>query len=539
LLISAVLSFSASATAVAATARGHASITFDAARGHHVESGIAKVIALGSTAPDFFEFSNPAAHAQTLDPAVGVNNHLSIDHAQYKDYQRTWFEMSENWHDHYLSAAVDAMNAGHREQAAFLLGYAMHNTEDFATHRGLPNLVHAEADKIFVNGLNPYPPANGLAKGVSPDVDPTRLQSASKLANDDLVEFRLKIGEENWKLFNGEEIKGPGLSATIPEPLTRFGDLGSWDPHSGVIPRASNSVADKTSTDQAIVSAKAAAETAFVSGLVAPSGDENISLLKTAIEAALGGRAQAPDEKLEESVRNKTENFAAWCDREDEMLKILQGAGRPDDTRYPPLQRVDNTEFYLSILDFLFKEPRRYEALSGDEQKMLGETWRDLVEERLADRQKRIDDWRKGMADATKVTLQMLREKKAKYDAALRNIELIKASIRQQDRAAKSQISQIAEIDKTGPPTEDLVAEEEESERNLNALAEMPNLIMMALAPPAGSGGGGTYYYRPSASGSNDVNTDSDGGNIQFNSSTYEDAQSQMQQTGTIHFDSR
>lgn len=207
-------------------ANGHGKITWEVARstgfGFDLPPDVAKVMALGSIAPDFFEFTNPAAHSQTADPALTAEGGLAITALGYRAQQRESYAQARQWHDFYFDAAVAAMMAGQRERAAFLLGYALHNREDFATHRGVNNLLHA--------GLK--------ADGKDPDQDPVRLAKARSLASIDIDRFKHAIGPDAWSLFTGNAVRRPGaVGSEVPEPLTRLApSLATWDPTSGTMP---------------------------------------------------------------------------------------------------------------------------------------------------------------------------------------------------------------------------------------------------------------------------------------------------------------
>jgi len=202
--------------------RGHGVLTYDAATERvGVNRDIARVMALGSIAPDYFEFDNPAAHAQTRDPDIDASGKPILDSQRYDESQRESFRASRTWREHYFNAAVQAGKAGHRERAALLLGYALHNVEDYGTHRGMPNALHAGLDNA----------------GHSPDRDEARLASSKILGSIYVERFRDEIGADNWKLFNGEAVRRPGQAyATVPEPLTAVTGLSGWDPRSGFIP---------------------------------------------------------------------------------------------------------------------------------------------------------------------------------------------------------------------------------------------------------------------------------------------------------------
>ena len=154
-----VLGSGSTARAAEQDATGHPPIMIEMATASDfgVPLDVAKLMALGTSAPDFFEFTlkgryNLSAHAQTN--AFDDKGQLRIappkDDADLQRFYKDWvdlqkksYENSERWHQFYFDAAVQAMFDGDRDRAAFLLGYAMHNPQDYATHRGIPNELHA------------------------------------------------------------------------------------------------------------------------------------------------------------------------------------------------------------------------------------------------------------------------------------------------------------------------------------------------------------------------------------------------------------
>ncbi len=203
--------------------RGHGVLTFDAATERlGVDRELARVMALGSIAPDYFEFDNPAAHAQTQDLRIDSSGKPILDPQRYGELQQESFRKSRIWREHYFDAAVLAAKSGHRERAALLLGYSLHNVQDYGTHRGMPNVLHAGLDSV----------------GHSPDRDESRLATSKVLASIYMERFRNEIGADNWRLFNGEAVRRPGqIFAEVPAPLTSIAPgLGDWNPRAESIP---------------------------------------------------------------------------------------------------------------------------------------------------------------------------------------------------------------------------------------------------------------------------------------------------------------
>ncbi len=218
-LMISLMVYSAEVSAAKWDKNGHPKITYEVAVaggfGFTLPTDIAKVMALGSVAPDYFDFENPPAHSQTPDPPVEIGPKV------YEDLQRKAYRAAAKWRRFYFDAAVTALQKGRREQAAFLLGYALHNAEDFATHGGVSNIVHA----------------GRAAEGKDPDKDIKRLAKARSLAGIEIERFRRAVGEVSWAQFKGKSVRKPGSRDTIPpEPLSTFGDdLKDWDPRAGAL----------------------------------------------------------------------------------------------------------------------------------------------------------------------------------------------------------------------------------------------------------------------------------------------------------------
>lgn len=329
---------------------GHPEITFDVARGvsFQLPADVSRVMALGSIAPDYFEFTNPAAHAQSQNPVVareGQPRLLSKEGC--RTLRRVAFKESEQWHDHYLYAALAEMKSGHRERAAFLLGYAMHNSADFATHLLMSNLEHATLDDA----------------GKSPDSSPTRLAKAHQLVRRDLEYFRYFVGEDDWRLFRGEVVRRPGsVAGTVPEPLTLIAPgLEKWDPRIGDIP---------------------------------PPPGQRVGL-PDAVRRALLAFAHRPDVKgrRPQEWLAKVLNFVeGMYPRQQSMAILLKHSLRqfaPPSTPQPTAMDIGELERYLlSVVEFVDTLPRTYETLSTADKQVLHEVaqeqiWRVLLAEQL------------------------------------------------------------------------------------------------------------------------------------------------------------
>ena len=191
---------------------GHPRITFHAAIASGIPAPVARVMALASVAPDYFEFDHPEAHAQREDPAWRRQGRMyrMLESTQTcQQRYREANEQSDRWRGFYFQAAVAALQRQDRERAAFLFAYSHHNTQDFATHRLMPNLLHA--------GLR--------AAGHDPDNIPERVEEAERRSKEAIARFRNVIGEPLWLVF------------TSKDALPVWGEaLASWDPTEQPIP---------------------------------------------------------------------------------------------------------------------------------------------------------------------------------------------------------------------------------------------------------------------------------------------------------------
>jgi hypothetical protein len=370
-----------------ANSKGHAEITFDLAESSGLESGIGKVLALGATAPDYFEFGHQQAHSQPANPKIGENHHLVLTRAEYDALLPSQLARSERWHEFYLKASVTAMKQGDRESAAFLLGYAIHNSEDLATHQGLPNFVHAEADRFQLLGrLRDHLLTPSSVEQSGPDENTTRLQNAARLARDDLETFRLRVGPEGWTLFTGVTV-----GSQKPNPIRRFADLKSWDPRSGVIPPSAETESSRKTIKRRV-------------------GETMLAVIM---------KGPQPPDDIKQAITNKAENILTGLGgREDAMLAILQPLSRSIEDPFSPVAQTPG-DIVEGLFDYGWRQPEQYQALSAAEQKMLGETdvWRHLLEEKLKKAKDNVNKADKqvkyihGLIDAVNQNKGMWREK--------------------------------------------------------------------------------------------------------------------------------
>ena len=101
---------------------GHDGIVYETAKALYYSEDAAKVLALGSVAPDWFEFSNDAAHAQTPVPRESRLPGADDEKIAYANW--------DSWVRRYEGMAQEAMKNGATARALFLLGYALHARMD-------------------------------------------------------------------------------------------------------------------------------------------------------------------------------------------------------------------------------------------------------------------------------------------------------------------------------------------------------------------------------------------------------------------------
>lgn len=364
---------------------GHTGTTYDVARQTFgVPADVAKVIALGSMAPDYLDFDTPAAHAQTPNPPI-ERNRVAVTEAVYRKSQENALGESRAWRRKYMNGAVEAMEKGQRERAAFLLGYAMHNSQDFSTHRGLPNIVHAKVDR----------------DAVSPDLNRTRLEGTAVLTEGDLAEFRSRVGPENWRLFLGEPVRREGeRTATVPEPLTTLAPgLADWDPKGNAIPPPPGS---------------------------RPSFRIFHEALRKASES--GDLTQNQQERADEELLPLFQAFFhGMYGRQDQMLSFLEGL-HPGD---PPARSILDLVIYGLWVHYTWNaEANAYDRLGGADQKMLGEVvWLDIIKRDYREMAAKRLTLRKGLAEAISRDIGTYTRMKDEAQADLRWLHIERARI--------------------------------------------------------------------------------------------------------------
>jgi len=327
---------------------GHPHITFQVATDREsLPPDVARVMAFAAGAPDYFEFDNLAAHSQPDNPPLTADGRIAVTPEQWRQAQLQAIARADEWHRFYLDAAVDAMRHGRRERAAVLLGYALHNRQDLATHRGMTNWQHAAWD----------------ANGQSPDLQADRIQVARDFTRRAIEEFRRQIGDDNWRLFRGETLRRSGIGSVIPEPMTRLAPgLAGWNPSTGVFP-----VPDEASAHAVAALFKAANlgqpfYTYDASGRFAPT-----------------------------SAVHAHNAYAGFFLRQDVLVEMLDFPGRPPG--FPPVPEPksfdDLVDYAEDAKAFETDEAEAFRALTPEDPRLLTTTsWARLLPDYFAQRQR-------------------------------------------------------------------------------------------------------------------------------------------------------
>jgi hypothetical protein len=124
---------------------GHFEITDKAAaimasQGITWSAGALAILKDASRDPDFYEWGNSLAHAQTRnDPVTGFvdESHRAVASSEFI-----------TWSANLLQKAVDACRAGKPSDALYLTGYALHGIQDLVFHKGITNAEHSFRDFV-------------------------------------------------------------------------------------------------------------------------------------------------------------------------------------------------------------------------------------------------------------------------------------------------------------------------------------------------------------------------------------------------------
>jgi hypothetical protein len=117
---------------------GHLEITGEVLRNFGFHENAIDVIGDASQDPDFYDWYNPRAHAQTNNDESGRTTE-SLEEAE-KNYI-TWISQ--------LTETLVSVTDHNIRSGLFFLGYILHGIQDLATHKGITNAQHSYVSKLF------------------------------------------------------------------------------------------------------------------------------------------------------------------------------------------------------------------------------------------------------------------------------------------------------------------------------------------------------------------------------------------------------
>lgn len=152
---------------------GHYQVTEDVAREFGFSRPAQLLLADAVIDPDFYEWRDAAAHAQTDNDPQGKQS----------ETEATAIRDLSAWLNHKLGKVSQNLQTGHTREALYWLGYSLHAVEDLAAHEGITNAQHA-----FLS-----------ATDHNPDLRPEALIQARAFAKKFLWAVSDKLGAQNWK----------------------------------------------------------------------------------------------------------------------------------------------------------------------------------------------------------------------------------------------------------------------------------------------------------------------------------------------------
>jgi hypothetical protein len=161
--------------AEALTSSGHEQVTGRLAEKLGFSSAAVEVLQRGAVWPDFSDWDNPAAHAQTPNEDDGKPT-------------RTEFQAEMECGSYLWLTGVsmhDELRKGHVAVALFILGVGLHTIQDFAAHQGMTNTEHSYLSYDIKPPLNP-------------DVNEHNIDNAQKFTEDFLSSVHKALGEDKW-----------------------------------------------------------------------------------------------------------------------------------------------------------------------------------------------------------------------------------------------------------------------------------------------------------------------------------------------------
>jgi hypothetical protein len=157
----------------ALTPSDHIRVTARAAQKLGFARGSIENLVRGAVMPDFDNYDNPAAHAQTPNDELGRPTQTAAEAA--KKCEEYFTERGRQFRL--------ALRQKHTPAALYTLGYAMHSLEDASAHQGMNNVDHAV--------LN--------LQGSSPDKDAQNILRAEKWSEDLFNAVHANLSDEEWR----------------------------------------------------------------------------------------------------------------------------------------------------------------------------------------------------------------------------------------------------------------------------------------------------------------------------------------------------
>ncbi len=193
---------------------GHWEVTRDVAERFGFSPDAVAVLKDAAQDPDFYEFTNPSAHAQTPDGDAAGSG------ARSQDAQQAYAE----WVLHRVVEVRGRAASGQARDALYLLGYLLHGIEDLAPHGGMTNREHhhlgAVPDRNPVSIALARSYAERFLRGLVDAIGPASFDSLRNWRGDSSVPKSRK-----------ERLLGNGwdLVAGVREYMT-----SKWDPQADV-----------------------------------------------------------------------------------------------------------------------------------------------------------------------------------------------------------------------------------------------------------------------------------------------------------------
>lgn len=178
---------------IALSSEGHQEVTQKVA-GQLLFSPVAiDVLTRGAVAPDFDNWNEPAAHAQTANDDHGKPTQTA-EEGQLASMQ-------------YLQVVAGEfkklLNDGDYGGALYLLGVGLHTIQDFAAHKGMTNTEHS----YLAFGVNP---------SMNPDYDLQARDDAWQYTLEFLQQVQSAIGNDKWKSLQTLYFPGNKTFPDIP-----------------------------------------------------------------------------------------------------------------------------------------------------------------------------------------------------------------------------------------------------------------------------------------------------------------------------------